>query len=279
MQLRKQMIQDMELRGYSDGTRRGYVSAVRELAAYYRRSPDKLTRDELRQYVEYLRLTRCKSASLLRTHLAGIRFLYAKTLGREADVSFLSWPVTPDKLPEVLSREETARVLAALQKPTHRMVATTIYATGLRAAEVCALEVGDIDAGRGVILVRDGKGGKQRLVPLCAALLGRLRAFWKEARPEPPYLFAASQARGPVRASTLRSALHQAGRDASLAKRVTPHVLRHSFATHLLESGTDMRVIQVLLGHASIRTTTRYARVSTQLLGRVQSLLDDLPPA
>lgn len=277
MQLREQMIQDMELGGYSPETRRQYVCAVRELAGHFGRSPADLTRDQLREYVVHLRTHRCKSATRLRNHLAALKFVYSRTLGREDDVSFLMWPRSPENVPTVLSRQEVARVLAALEQPTYRMAATTIYATGLRAHEVCLLETRDIDAARHAILVRHGKGRKQRLVPLSPPLLSMLRAYWKQVRPEPPYIFSATHARGAMRAPALRMALHRAGEQSGISKRVTPHVLRHCFATHLLDLGTDTRVIQVLLGHSSIRTTARYVRVSTQLMSQAASLLDELP--
>lgn len=277
MQLREQMLQDLELGGYSPETRRTYVSAVRELAAYFRKSPAEITRDQLRQYVVYLRTERCKSAARLRNHLAALKFVYSRTLGREEDVSFLMWPRSSDNIPTVLSRQEVAHVLAALELPTYRMAATTIYATGLRAREVCLLETRDLDAARQVIHVQHGKGRKQRLVPLTPTLLAQLRAYWKQVRPESPYVFAATHAAGAMRAPALRMALHRAGEKAKINKRVTPHVLRHCFATHLLDAGTDTRVIQALLGHSSIRTTTRYVRVSTQLMSQAASLLDELP--
>jgi integrase/recombinase XerD len=277
MQLRDQMLQDMELGGYSADTRRQYVSAVRELAAYFSMSPAEITRDQLREYVVYLRTHRCKSATRLRNHLAAIKFVYSRTLGREDDVSFLMWPRSSENVPTVLSREEVAQLLAAIEHPTYRMAATTIYATGLRAHEVCLLETRDVDAAREVILVRHGKGRKQRLVPLSPPLLSQLRAYWKRARPEPPYVFSATHARGAMRAPALRMALHRAGEQSKIAKRVTPHVLRHCFATHLLDLGTDTRVIQVLLGHSSIRTTARYVQVSMQVMSRAASLLDGLP--
>lgn len=276
-QLRKQMIEDLELGGYAEQTKQIYVNAVRDLAKYFRRSPGELTRDELRVYVTYLREERCKSASRLRGHLAGIKFLFAKTLGREEDVSFLSWPSTRGRLPTVLSVGEVALLLGALEHPTYRMVATILYATGMRINEACTLETRDIDGNRRVIRIRNGKGRKERLVLLSPRLLDMLRRYWKRERPPRPFLFVASHARGPVRAPTVRKALRRAANKAGLTKDVTPHVLRHSCATHLLEAGTDVRVIQAMLGHSSISTTTRYARVSVELLKQTTTLLDKLP--
>lgn len=274
--LRKQMIEDMELAGHTDATKRHYLSSIREMTKYFRRAPDELTRAELRRYVTYLREERCRSASRLRGHLAAIKFLYTKTLAREEDVSFLSWPRQDGKLPTVLSIEEVRRLLGSIEGPTYRVVATTLYSTGLRAAEACNLETTDVHGERGVIHVRRGKGRKERLVPLSPRLLTVLRRYYKHHRPQRPYLFAASIARGPVRGSTVRAALHRAAAKAGLRNKVTPHVLRHTCATHLLEAGVDMRVIQAMLGHESIGTTSRYTRVSAELLKQTSLLLDGL---
>lgn len=274
--LRKQMIEDMRLAGHAERTQAHYLSSIRAMAKYFDRSPDELSRSELRQYVTYLREERCQSASRLRGHLAAIKFLYTKTLGRPDDVSFLSWPTEHGKLPTVLSMEEVRLLLAAIELPTYRMVATTLYATGLRVTEACSLEIDDIRAERGVIHVRRGKGRKERLVPLSTRLLTLLRSYYKWQRPQRPYLFAASIARGPVRRGTVSAALHRAAMKAALRKKVTPHVLRHTCATHLLEAGVDMRVIQAMLGHESISSTSRYTRVSTELLKQTSHLLDAL---
>jgi site-specific recombinase XerD len=192
-------------------------------------------------------------------------------------VSFLSWPKERARLPEVLSPEEVSRLLDSFDTFKYRTLFRTIYATGLRISEACQLTTGDIDASRGVIRVRDGKGGKERLVTLSDELLRTLRAYWRVARPPAPYLFATASGR-PLGAKTARAALRRAAESAGISKRVTPHTLRHSFATHLLERGTDLRVIQVLLGHSSLRTTTRYTRVSAKLIAQAPSPLDLLPP-
>jgi len=270
------MIEDMQLAGHADGTQQHYLASIREMAKYFGRSPDELSRDELRRYVTYLREERCQSASRLRGHLAAIKFLYTKTLGRGDDVSFLSWPSQHGKLPTVLARAEVRMLLGAIEQPTYRMVATTLYATGLRAKEACTLEIGDIHAEREVIHVRRGKGRKERLVPLSPRLLRLLRSYYKQHRPERPHLFAASIARGPVRYGAVRTALRRAAEKAALRKKVTPHVLRHTCATHLLEAGVDMRVIQAMLGHESISTTSRYTRVCGELLKQTSYLLDGL---
>jgi site-specific recombinase XerD len=271
------MLEDLRLGGYAEGTCTTYVNAIRDLAGHFKLPPDQITREQLREYVTYLKEERCKSPLRLRNHISGLKFFYGRTLGRAEMVSFLAWPSATMQLPTVLSVEEVAALLRSFTQPTCQMVATTIYATGLRIHEVCSLETRDVDTARGLIHVRLGKGNKDRFVPLSERLLSMLRAHWKRERPEPPFLFGARQTRGPMRPTTVRSAIHAASLKARIDKRVTPHVLRHSFATHLLEAGTDLRVIQALLGHESIRTTERYTRVSTELLKKATSLLDRLP--
>ena len=275
-QLRRQMIEDLTLADYAVSTKKIYVGAIEVMAAHFGRSPAKLSRDELRGYVTGLR-ARCPSPSRLRQHLAAIKFLYGKTLGRPDDITFITFPWLRPKLPTVLSADEVARLLEAVAQPTYRAVATTIYSTGLRVTEACLLETSDIDATRSVIRVRHGKGRKERLVPLDRSLLLMLREHWRRERPEAPYLFTASVARGAARPPTVRKALARAAATAGLSKRVTPHVLRHSFATHQLEAGTDVRVIQAMLGHSSIHSTTRYTQVSVELLRQAKPLLDALP--
>jgi site-specific recombinase XerD len=203
-----------------------------------------------------------------------LRFLYTKTLGRPEVTSFLSWPKDVDKLPMVLTEAQVHRLLGAFETSRMRVFFTTVYAAGLRISEACRLETRDIDAERGVIHVR-GKGGKERLVMLSPRLLVILRAYWKQEHPKAPWLFAGNTGNH-IAPDVARKAFKQAAAQAKLGKKVTPHTLRHSFATHLLEAGTELRVIQVLLGHDSIRSTTRYARVSAGMVRRTKSPLDRL---
>lgn len=191
-------------------------------------------------------------------------------------MSFISAPKRPKRLPTVLSADEVYRLLSALEQPRFRVLFTTVYATGLRIREVCTLQVRDIDAARGVIRLRHGKGNKERQVLLSARLLNVLRAYWRQERPVAPFLFTGHRGR-PLDPSVARMALRLAAAKASLGKTVTPHVLRHSFATHLLDAGTDLRVIQVLLGHERISTTTRYVQVSKTILDATQSPFEKLP--
>lgn len=274
--LRKQMMQDLGLGGYSERTKKTYIQCIRMMAKHYRRSPSELRQPEIRAWVQHL-LNRKQSTQRLRQHFAALRFLYGKTLGKPELVSFLSWPKDPERLPVVLSAEEVSRLLDALATPRMAVFFTTVYAAGLRIGEACRLETHDIDAARGVIHVRGGKGGKERLVMLAPRLLTLLRAYWKHERPRAPWLFA-SRTGTHLSAEVARKAFTSAVRTAKLGKKkVTPHVLRHSFATHLLERGTDLRVIQVLLGHSSIKSTTRYVSVSAGLLAKTKSPLERLP--
>ena len=273
--LRNQMMQDLDLGGYAPKTKETYIASIRDFAKFHGRSPAELGQPEVRKWVEELG-RRKLSTQRLRQHYAALRFVYSKTLGRPEVTAFLSWPSDPDKLPTVLSAGEVHRLLEALTTPRMRVFFTTVYAAGLRVGEACRLETRDIDASRGVIHVRKSKGGKERLVMLSPRLYLVLREYWSLVRPPAPWLFAGRTGRH-LSPEVARHALAGAATAAKLTKKITPHVLRHSFATHLLEEGTDLRVIQVLLGHSSIKTTTRYARVSAGLVAKAKSPLDYLP--
>ena len=270
---RQRMEQDLALGGYALRTKKLYLADIDRLAAYFARQLEKLTSDDLREYVEHL-FKQDLAPGTVKVGLAAIRFFYAKTLGKPDLVSWISWPSQPAKLPVVLSRGEVEALLAAMSTPTFRALAMVMYGAGLRISEACALQVSDIDADRHVIKVRHGKGNRERYVTLGPRLLVALRAYWAATRPPRPYLFPADDARSPIEQHRVRTAVKAAVVASGLGKRVTPHVLRHSFATHLLEAGTDIRVIQALLGHASIRTTMRYAHVSPAHLAKTKSPLD-----
>jgi len=272
----EQMRQDLASTRYSNTTREAYPKTAEELAAHFGRSVDKLTRNDLRSYVEHLQ-GRATSASWLKMRLAAIVFLFRKTLGRPNDVSFVSWPRQRSPLPTVLSRDEVQALLSAFERPLYRAIAMVLYGAGLRVSEALALEVSDVDGARGVLRVRHGKGDRARQAKLPSTLYASLRAYWAEVRPPRPYLFASPlTGRPPLRASVNR-AIQLAAVQAGITKPVSAHVLRHSFATHLLDAGVDVRVVQVMLGHRSIQTTARYARVSTAVMRKAPSPLDLLP--
>jgi site-specific recombinase XerD len=277
-QLRDRMKQDLELGSYARGTREQYLGAVARMEAHFKRPAEKLGQPEVRKYVEHLKKAGAK-ASVLKVQMAGIKFVYEKTLGKPHVVAWMSWPRQPKTLPVVLSGTEVQKLLQAMSGPMYRAIAVLMYGAGLRVSEACALCVEDIDSAREVIHVRHGKGGRERCVMLAPRLLQVLRCYWGTCRPPRPYLFPGDDGRTPVLANRVRKAMQSAVSTTGLTKRVTPHVLRNSFATHLLEMGTELRVIQALLGHASIRTTQQYAQVSRDKLAKTKSPIELLGTA
>jgi integrase/recombinase XerD len=271
-----QLGQDLALAKYAKSTCKQYQCTAEHLSERFARPLADLTREELRTYVEEL-TARGRSASWVITHLAALRFLYCKTLGQPQKVSFVSYPKRHKPLPTVLSLEEVGALLQAVRHPRYQAVVMVLYGAGLRISEALALEVTDIDAARGVIHVRHGKGDKAREAKLSPSLYQWLRQYWARERPPAPYLFASPKTGKAPRVDTIRRALAHAAKQAWIKKHVTPHVLRHSFATHLLEQGTDVRVVGALLGHASLQSTARYAKVTEKLVRQTPSPLDLLP--
>jgi integrase/recombinase XerD len=270
--LHERIAQDLDLKGYAKKTKEIYTASIRDFLAFHARPVAELGQSEVRDWVGHLR-RQDLSAPRLRQHFSALRFLYGKTLGQPEVTAFLSWPRGPSRVPVVLSRKEVRNLLNALTTARMRAFFMTLYGAGLRVGEACRLETRDIDAARGVIHVRSVKGGNERLTLLSPRLLRTLRDYWKLVRPSSPWLFS-GRTGNPLCPEVARRALAGAAQSAKLSKKVTPHVLRHCFATHLLEQGTELRVIQVLLGHSSIETTTRYAHVSADLFARTSSPLD-----
>lgn len=267
------MAADLELGGYSAHTKRAYLAVAKRLLESA--TVGELTPERLRSWAKALAAAKL-SAERVRLHHAAVRFLFRKTLGRPEAVAFLAARRRPDRLPVVLSAHEVARVLDRVRTPVFRMLFSTIYATGARLDEARHLQVRDIDRLCGVVHVRNGKGNRERLVMLGKRLESDLGEYLRVVRPAAPWLFPARSG-SPVNADVARIALRRAAREASVPRRVTPHTLRHCFATHLLEGGTDLRVIQALLGHASIRSTARYSHVSRALIAATASPFDGLP--
>lgn len=272
----EQLARDLALAQYSRGTRESYVAVAKRLAEFCGRAIAEVTREELRAYVEE-QASRGTAASTLRQQFNGLLFLYRRTLGRPEMVSFVKLPRAHSPLPTVLSLEEVHAVLRGVRNARYQTIAMVMYGAGLRVSEAIALEARDIDGARGVIRVRHGKGDKAREVKMSPTLYEWLRQYWARTRPPPPYLFASPKTGKLPMLSTVRKALALAAKQSLIKKRVTPHVLRHSFATHLLDEGTDVRVVQALLGHASINTTARYARVTQKRIRETPSPLDLLP--
>jgi integrase/recombinase XerD len=272
----KQLGQDLALAGYAKSTRRQYLRTGEQLANRFGRPLADLTREDLRTYVEEI-MACGKSASWMATQIAALSFLYRKSLGRPERVSFLSYPRRKRPLPTVLSLDEVGALIGAIRVARYQAIAMVLYGAGLRITEALALEVTDIDGARGVIRVRHGKGDKAREAKLSPTLYAWLRQYWARERPPHPYLFTSGKTGKRACAASMRVALAEAAKQAWIQKRVTPHVLRHSFATHLLEHGTDLRVVGALLGHASLRSTAHYARVTEKLVRQTPSPLDLLP--
>lgn len=274
--LRQRMLEDLRLKGFQEHTRRCYIGCVQRFCDHYGVSPSKLGEQQIRDYLLYLEREKAYSPASRTNYIAALRFFYSVTLRRPEAVARIPIPKRRQRLPEILTKEEVERILSRIQSLKARAICAVAYGAGLRIAEACSLRPDDIDSARGLIHVREGKGGA-RDVMVSPRLLQLLREYWRIVRPRGEWLFPSSQTpMRPINFGTVREALLRAAEDAQIRKRVTPHVLRHSFATHLLESGTDLRVIQALLGHAKISSTERYTRVATQHLRTVKSPLDQL---
>jgi site-specific recombinase XerD len=269
------MVEDMQLRGLSEKTQECYVGAVKRLAKHYGRSPDGLTEEEIRQYFLYLAKERQVAESTFRVHLYGVRFLYERTLRREWPALGLIRPKKRKKLPVVLSQEEVRGVLGRIRNRAARVALTMIYSCGLRLSEGVHLQTRDIDGGRMLVHVRNGKGGKDRYVPLPQRSLELLRAYWIVSRPR-PWLFASREGRSFLSPSVLQKSFKAAVRESGMAKDASVHTLRHSYATHLLEAGVDLRTIQQILGHHSPRTTAVYTHLTQRTIEVVHGALDRL---
>jgi integrase/recombinase XerD len=272
--LRRRMIEDMTIRNLAPATQQSYVQAVAKFSRYFRRSPDRLDLEDVRTYQVYLASRGVAWASLNLT-VCALRFFYGVTLGRAEMPELIAYARAPRKLPVVLSGEEVVRFLEAVPGFKSRVALTTAYATGLRLSEVVALRIGAIDSQRMLIRVENGKGGKDRYAMLSVQLLSILRSYWRRTRPQ-DWLFPGRNPERPIHPKMLALACQAATEAAGLSKRVTVHTLRHSFATHLLESGTELRIIQVLLGHNHLSTTALYTQVATSTLGKTVSPLDRL---
>jgi len=272
----EQLARDLAFAKYSKDTQERYVRRAEEYAKHCKKPLSQTTRDDVRAYVDAL-VGQERSSSWLAARLYAVKFLYCRTLGRPELVCFIKFPKKYSPLPAVLSVAEVHALIRAIESPRYQAIAMVMYGAGLRIAEALALEVGDVDAARGVLRVRHGKGNKAREVSLSPALYDWLRTYWARTRPPIPYLFVSPKTGKLPMASTVRKAIVLAAKQARIKKRITPHVLRHSFATHLLDEGTDVHVVRELLGHKSIQTTARYARVTKKRVRETPSPLELLP--
>jgi integrase/recombinase XerD len=253
--LRQKMIEDMQLHSFAERTQDSYLRVVRQLAAYFNKPPDQITEEELRQYFLYLKNVKKASRSTITLALCGIKFFYERTLQRQWATLAIVRPQQEKKLPVVLSVEEVRQILSRVRRWRYRLCLSTIYACGLRLQEGLQLQIGHIDGGRQLVHVCHGKGGKDRYVPLAELVLRMLRQYWATHR-DPVWIFPSSRqnVKGPMNASGLL--------DSGIQKHATVHTLRHSYATHLLESGLNLRLIQSYLGHASPSTTAIYTHLT-----------------
>lgn len=266
---------DLRMANRADGTIQHYVASVRRFEEFLGHELADASQESVRRWVDHLR-GQAIGASRLGQHYAALKFLYARTLGQPDKVAWITIPKAKAHLPSILARAEVQRLLGGFIIAKYRMFFTLVYATGLRITEASRLETQDIDSMLKVIHVRNGKGGKDRMVPLNGKLYGLLRTYYKHEQPPKPWLFA-SKSGGPLCPETARRALLCAAAASGIGKVVGPHMLRHAFATHLLESGEDLRRIQVVLGHGSIQSTQIYTQVSPSQIAAIHSPLEDLP--
>jgi integrase/recombinase XerD len=274
--LRRRMIEDMSLRHFGEKTQKDYIRAVKNLTIFLGRSPDTATAEDLRRFQLHLTESRVRPPTINFT-VTALRFLFTVTLDRADAIKHLTFVAEPRKIPVVLSPEEVARFLEAAPGVKYKAAFSVAYGAGLRVSEVASLKVSDIDSKRMMLRVEQGKGGKDRHAMLSPVLLELLRDWWRIARPK-AWLFPGRDPLQPMSTRQLNRACHAAADMAEITKRVSPHTLRHSFATHLLEQNTDIRVIQVLLGHAKVDTTALYTHIATNTIRAVMSPLDRLTP-
>jgi site-specific recombinase XerD len=271
------VLEELQRRNYSPNTVRTYIHAIEDFARYFGRSPYRLGPEHIRRYQVHLFRDRKLSAGTVEGRTAALRFLFVKTLKRPYIHDQIPFPKRQRPLPTVLSQEEVARLIDSAQSLMHRAMLMTLYGTGVRRAELCQLKVADVDSKRMVIRVRHGKGGRDRDVLLSDKLLETLREYWRWMKPK-TYLFPGTvknwRADVPITTKVVWTAVNEARKRAGIAKRISPHTLRHSFATHMLEAGADLRTIQVLLGHAELADTAVYLHLSRRHLQAVASPIE-----
>jgi integrase/recombinase XerD len=276
---RRIMLEELQRRNFSPTTIRSYLYAVERFARYFKCRPDRLNHTHLRSYQAHLLRTGQLQPKTVRLHVSALRFFFVKTLRRRYLLDDTPYPKAPQRLPSILSVEEMARLIEAADGLYHRTMVMMLYSTGMRSAELLQLQVADIDSRRMLIHIRQGKGGRDRYVPLSPTLLATLRVYYRWMRPQ-TWLFPGTvhnwRADKPITKRVLWNAVVLAAERAGLRKRVSPHLIRHSYATHLLESGADLRTIQLLLGHVNIRHTALYLHLSQKHLQAVANPLDAL---
>jgi site-specific recombinase XerD len=275
--LRELMLQELQRRNYSQTTVTSYIKIVADFAKYFQRPPDQLGPDDIRAYQLHLLQERKQGVRTVGTQTAALRFFFCKTLKRNYPVEEVPYPRAPRKLPIILTQEEAVRLIDSASNLFHRAMLMTLYSTGMRRAELCHLQVADIDSVRMLIHIRHGKRNRDRDVPLSPKLLDTLREYWRWMRPK-MYLFPGTKdgwrADKPITPKVLWEACREAAQAAGITKDVRPHLLRHSFATHLLENGADLPTVQLLLGHSDLKATSIYLHLSERHLKAAGTPID-----
>ncbi len=277
--LRKLMLEELQRRNYSQTTVNAYLKIVESFAKHFGRPPDQLGPEQIRSYQVYLLKERKLGVRSVGHQTAALRFFFCKTLKRAYPIEEVPYPKAPRRLPAILTREEAVQLIDSASNLFHRAMLITLYSTGMRRAELCHLKVEDIDSKRMLIRIRHGKGGRDRDVPLSPKVLETLRAYWRWMKPE-TYLFPGtvngSRADKPITAKVLWEACRAAAQRAGITKAVRPHLIRHSFATHLVEGGADLPTVQALLGHADLKPTSIYLHLSERHLKAAGTPLDNM---
>jgi integrase/recombinase XerD len=278
--LRKMMLEELQRRNYAQSTVDAYTSALRDFTKYFHKPPDQLGPEQIRQFQLHLIRDRKLAPNTVKQRMAAVQFFFVRTLKRSYLREDFPYPKVPFRLPVVLSQEEVTRLIDSASNLSHRAILMTLYSTGMRRSELTHLKVGDVDSQRMVIHIRQGKGRKDRDVPLSPKLLETLREHWRCVKPKTwlfPGCAGKDGADAPLTGKAVWHACRGAVKRAGIDKKIGPHTLRHSFATHLLESGADLRTIQLLLGHADIKDTTVYLHLSQRHLHAAVNPLDSLP--
>ena len=278
-QLRKMMLEELQRRNYSQTTVNTYLKVVEDFARHFHRPPDELGKEQIRAYQVHLFQERKLGVRTVGLHTAALRFFFCKTLKRMYPVEEVPYPRAPRRLPIILTREEAIRLIESASNLFHRAMLITMYSTGMRRAELCRLKVEDIDSTRMLIHIRQGKGGKDRDVPLSPKVLETLREYWRWMKPK-TYMFPGtingSRADKPITPKVLWEACREAAQRAGITKAVRPHLLRHSFATHLVEGGADLPTVQALLGHTDLKPTSIYLHLSERHIKAAGTPLDNM---
>jgi len=274
--IKELMIRDMELRGLTSRTKLDYLDCATRFVKYYMKPPDKLSLSDIKNYLYHLKDEKHVSGGAINKYISALRFLFKITLMKDWDTSQLPYFKKKRHLPVVLNKEEIPLLYNAPQNIKHKVIILTLYATGIRATELTHLKVSDIDSKRMVVRIEQGKGNKDRYTILSRKLLIKLREYWMSAKPRSEIWLFPGYKESPITRSLIGKVILDARRKSGIKKKVTAHTLRHTFATHLLEAGVDVRRIQILLGHRSLRTTAMYLHVASTILNKTKSPLDYL---